>query len=235
MKSNKIQKSKSTNRFFENKTYANHGVLDPIQKELIEHIRDAKTPKEAWEALSSLFSRANDARLQFLENEIGSLTQGNLSVSDYFMKAKNFCNEISQLDEVSKISESRMPRMIIRGLRPEFTGFITAIRGWPTQPSLLELENLLINQEMLARQMAGLSVKENEEALAVNSKRKWKKNKKPKDGYKRDHRANNNDNSQEKCVFYCYGCGKPGHNRRNCRAGIETDEGNSIVESKDFQ
>ncbi|XP_077251124.1 uncharacterized protein LOC143890363 [Tasmannia lanceolata] len=120
-------------------------------KELIEHIRDAKTPKEAWEVLSSLFSRANDARLQFLENEIGSLTQGNLSVSDYFMKVKNLCNEISQLDDESKISESRMRRMIIRGLRPEFTGYITAIRGWPTQPSLLELENLLINQEMLAR------------------------------------------------------------------------------------
>ncbi|XP_077252459.1 uncharacterized protein LOC143891833 [Tasmannia lanceolata] len=143
-----------------------------IQKELIEHIKDAKTPKEAWEALSSLFSQANDARLQFLENEMGSLTQGNLYVSDYFMKARNLCSEISQLDEESKISESRMRRLIIRGLRLEFSGFITAIRGWPMQPFPLELENLLINQEMLARQMAGLSVKESEEALAVNSKRK---------------------------------------------------------------
>ncbi|XP_077251998.1 putative LRR receptor-like serine/threonine-protein kinase RPK1 [Tasmannia lanceolata] len=89
------------------------------------------------------------------------------------MKAKNLCNEISQLDEESKISESRIRRMIIRGLRAEFSSFITGIRGWPTQPSLLELENILINQEMLAKQMAGLSVKENEEALAVNSKRKW--------------------------------------------------------------
>ncbi|XP_077233389.1 uncharacterized protein LOC143875667 [Tasmannia lanceolata] len=170
-----------------------------IQKELIEHIRDVKTPKEAWEALSSL---------------------------SFHGRTMN--------DEESEISESHMRRMIIRGLRPEFSCFITAIRGWPMQPSLLELENLLINQEMLARQMAGLSVKESEEALAVNSKQKWKKkNKKPKDGYKRDDWANNNEKSQEKRDFYYYHCGKLGYIRRNCRARSETDDGNSIIKSKD--
>jgi hypothetical protein len=88
-----------------------------------------------------------------------------MPISQYFMKVKNICNEISQLDNESKISETRMRRIIIRGLRPEFSGFMAAVRGWPTQPTLLELENLLINQESLARQMAGLSIKESEEAL----------------------------------------------------------------------
>lgn len=63
-----------------------------------------------------------------------------------------------------------MRRIIIRGLKPEYNGFITAIRGWPTQPSLVELENLLANQETLTRQMSGVSLKNEEEALF--SKRK---------------------------------------------------------------
>ena len=52
-----------------------------------------------------------------------------------------------------------MKRIIIHGLRPEYRGFIAAIQGWPTQPSLLQLENLLADQEALAKQMAGVLVK----------------------------------------------------------------------------
>ena len=42
---------------------------------------------------------------------------------------------------------------------------MTAIRGWATQPSLVELESLLANQEVLAKQMAGVTMKDEEQAL----------------------------------------------------------------------
>ncbi|RZC53227.1 hypothetical protein C5167_012081 [Papaver somniferum] len=41
-----------------------------IEDELLDHIEDAATPKEAWDALNKLFSRKNDARLQLLESEL---------------------------------------------------------------------------------------------------------------------------------------------------------------------
>ncbi|XP_076933479.1 uncharacterized protein LOC143599400 [Bidens hawaiensis] len=41
-----------------------------IEEELLEHIRDLQTPKEAWDALDTLFSKKNDAKLQLLENEL---------------------------------------------------------------------------------------------------------------------------------------------------------------------
>ncbi|GAV68140.1 UBN2 domain-containing protein, partial [Cephalotus follicularis] len=96
-------------------------------KDLLDHIRDAKTPKEAWDAFTTLFSKKNGARLQMLENEIGQAKQGNLSISEYFMKVKNMCQEISQLDAESKISDARQRRLLIRGLRPEYGAFTTAI------------------------------------------------------------------------------------------------------------
>ena len=116
-----------------------------IQKEMLDHIREVKTPKEAWDSFAALFSKTNDARLQMLENEIGSISQGSMTISQYFLKVKGICHDITQLDAESKITDARTRRIIIRGLRPEYNGFITAIQGWPVQPSLIELESLLAN------------------------------------------------------------------------------------------
>ena len=65
-----------------------------------------------------------------------------------------------------------MRRIIVHGLRPKYNAFIIAIRGWPTQPTLVELENLLANQESLCKQMIGVKLKnEEEEALFCNKHR----------------------------------------------------------------
>ncbi|XP_077253021.1 uncharacterized protein LOC143892353 [Tasmannia lanceolata] len=78
-----------------------------IQKDMIDHIREAKTPKEAWDSFVTLFAKSNDARLQMLENEIGSISQDNMTISQYFMKVKGICNEITQLDVESNITNAR--------------------------------------------------------------------------------------------------------------------------------
>ncbi|KAJ7956846.1 Retrovirus-related Pol polyprotein from transposon TNT 1-94 [Quillaja saponaria] len=106
-----------------------------IDEEVLEHIRDAKTPKEAWDTLATLFSKKNDTRLQLLEIPIGV---------------------------------TRMKRIIIHGLRPEFRGFVAAVQGWSNQPSLVEFENLLAGQEAMTKQMGGVSLKGEEEALYAN-------------------------------------------------------------------
>ncbi|GJN13125.1 hypothetical protein PR202_ga31462 [Eleusine coracana subsp. coracana] len=65
-----------------------------------------------------------------------------------------------------------MKRIIIHGLRPEYNGFIAAVRYWPMQSTLVELENLLANQEALAKQMGSITLNENdeEEALFIRKK-----------------------------------------------------------------
>ena len=35
-----------------------------IDDDMMEHIRDAKTPKKAWDIFAKLFSKKNDTRLQ---------------------------------------------------------------------------------------------------------------------------------------------------------------------------
>ncbi|KAK8579228.1 hypothetical protein V6N12_069557 [Hibiscus sabdariffa] len=48
----------------------------PISNEFIDHVRDVNSPKQLWETLEGLFSKKNTAHLQFLENDLASLTQG---------------------------------------------------------------------------------------------------------------------------------------------------------------
>lgn len=50
-------------------------------------------------------------------------------------------------------------------MRLEYRSFVVAIQGWPIQPSFVELENLLANQEVLVKQMARVSYKSEKEAL----------------------------------------------------------------------
>ena len=46
-----------------------------VEDDMLEHIRKAKTPKEAWDTFATLFSKRNDTRLQLLENELLSVAQ----------------------------------------------------------------------------------------------------------------------------------------------------------------
>ena len=46
-----------------------------IEEEMLEHIKHVDTPKVAWDTFSTLFSKKNDVRLQFLENELMSVAQ----------------------------------------------------------------------------------------------------------------------------------------------------------------
>lgn len=85
-----------------------------ISKEFIDHVRDVSSPKEVWETLERLFSKSNTARLQLLENELAMLTQGGMSISEYFLRVKSICAEISELDADEKISEARLRRFLIR-------------------------------------------------------------------------------------------------------------------------
>ena len=132
---------------------------------MLEHIWDDKTSKEAWDTFVVLFSKKNDMRLQLLENELLSISQCDMTIAQYFHKVKSICWEITELDPKSVIGEARMKKIIIYRLQPEYRSFIVAIQGWPTQPSLVEFENLVASQEAMTKQMGGITLKGEEEAF----------------------------------------------------------------------
>ena len=93
-----------------------------IEDKLFHHIKDVKTPKEAWDTLSRLFSKKNDAQLQMLDNELMSIQQNKLKVNQYFTEVNTLCEQITKMDSENPITETRMRRIIVRGLKPSLNG-----------------------------------------------------------------------------------------------------------------
>ncbi|KAL0451640.1 UNVERIFIED_CONTAM: hypothetical protein Slati_1142100 [Sesamum latifolium] len=198
-----------------------------IEEDVLEHIRETKTPKEAWDTFAKLFSKKNDTKLHLIESELLLVAQRDLTIAQYFHKVKSLCREISKLDPEAPIGEARMKRIFIHGLKPEFRSFVTAVQGWPTQPSLVEFKNLLAGQEALAKQMGGVSLKNDEEALYATKGRRNSKadGSKRSDDKMRGHQSerstrtaggSKNHNNAKKFEGKCYHCGKKGHMARNC-------------------
>ncbi|KAK3014564.1 hypothetical protein RJ639_010178 [Escallonia herrerae] len=128
-----------------------------ISKEYIDHVRDVDSPRKVWETLERLFTKKNTARLQLLENDLATLTQGDMD---------------------DPISEARLRRYLIRGLRKEYIPFVTSVQGWAVQPSVEELENILSNQEALAKKISRKSISEANDVLVSKWKLKEKENSK---------------------------------------------------------
>jgi len=90
-----------------------------IEEDILEHIQDSTTPKEVWDTLACLFSKkmmpnCNFSRVicfrwhnetwRFLSNLI----------------RWNQCHEIFKLELETTIDETRIKRIVIHGLKPEY-------------------------------------------------------------------------------------------------------------------
>ncbi|XP_069150842.1 uncharacterized protein [Solanum lycopersicum] len=144
-----------------------------ISSGLFDHNIKYKSAHEIWRTLDLLFKEKNEARLQILENELANTSQGNLSIAKYFLKIKNLCYKISLLNPEEAISEARMRRIIICGLKPEYIPFVTSIQGWAQQPSLEEFKKLFSSQKLLAKQLASVFAKDGKGDALVADKRNF--------------------------------------------------------------
>ena len=66
-----------------------------MDEDLLDHIGDIDTPKRAWDIFVELFSRMNNAQLQHYENELMNIKQEDMTISQYFVKIKSLCREIT--------------------------------------------------------------------------------------------------------------------------------------------
>ena len=74
---------------------------------MLSHIRDAKTPKEAWENLKKILATNTTARnLQ--------LGQKDMSVSDYTAKIKSICDSLGSINV--NVDKDEMVQVCLGGL-----------------------------------------------------------------------------------------------------------------------
>ena len=70
-----------------------------VGEQLLSYVRDAKTPKGAWENLKKIFAASTTARKLKLRQELSNLRQRDLSVADYTSKIKDICDSLASIEE----------------------------------------------------------------------------------------------------------------------------------------
>ena len=130
--------------------------------------------------------------------------------------------------------------------------FVSSIQGWANQPTVIELENLLSNQEALIKQMPSSNefFRKSEDVLYVKDQRRENFHPKLSSSNENQFRS---EESLKKPFKACYRCGKPchfkrdyqakvvcdrcgnpGHIKPNCRVKMQESEANAVHESSSY-
>ena len=85
---------------------------------MLSHIRDTKTPKEAWENLKKIFAADTSARKLQLRQELNNMRQKEMSVTDYTAKIKSICDSLGSMNV--NIDNDEMVQICLSGIAPRF-------------------------------------------------------------------------------------------------------------------
>lgn len=72
-------------------------LLNSISKEIVEAFLYTSTARELWLEIEERFGTCNGPMLYQNQREISSISQGNLSVSEYYIKLKRLWEELTFL------------------------------------------------------------------------------------------------------------------------------------------
>ena len=134
-----------------------------VKGEFLHWIKDYKTLNETWDILETLFTKKNEAKLQQLENEVMSIKQEDMRVSQCFTKVKSLHDEIQKIDGKVWLLRLECGELLEEAWTPSIVALLWQLGTG--QPSLVELESILANQEDLDKQISKISIKEEENAL----------------------------------------------------------------------
>ena len=116
-----------------------------VHDHMLSHIRDAKTPKEAWANLKKMFAANTTARKLQLRQELNNIRQKDMSVSDYTAKIKSICDSLGSIK--INVDEDEMVQVCLGGLAQRFDPLRTAILARENPPSFFDLQSMLLVEE----------------------------------------------------------------------------------------
>jgi hypothetical protein len=116
-----------------------------VGEQLLCYIRDAGTPKAAWENLKKIFAASTTARKLQLRQELSDLRQQDLFVADYTLKINEICDSLASID--ANIDESEKVQICLGGLASKFEAFRTGVCTREATPTFFDSQSMLLVEE----------------------------------------------------------------------------------------
>ena len=73
-------------------------IASYVDDQMLNYIKDAKAPKEAWENLKKIFAASTTTRKLQLRQELNNIRQRDMSVTDYTTKIKEICDALGSIN-----------------------------------------------------------------------------------------------------------------------------------------
>ncbi|XP_074310135.1 uncharacterized protein LOC141645851 [Silene latifolia] len=210
-------------------------VLNSLNKSIRDNLKYVKSAQELWEELLERYGQANAVEIYQLRKDLGSVSQSNLSLVEYYSKLKNYWETLDSLDPLPQCSCGKislctctiMKRIVARennskliqflmGLNHGFDTVRTQILSLDPLPTINRALGLLQKIEKRKQVVESVEVLNEASAYAVfkssdntNADKKVRKY--------CSHCEMNNHNLDE-CFWAngCAHCGKPGHKIDKC-------------------
>ena len=80
---------------------------------MLGYVRNAKTPKEAWENLKNIFAASTTTHKLSLRQELNNITQRDMTVTDYTTKIKEIYDALGSIN-VTVDKEEMVPIFLCR-------------------------------------------------------------------------------------------------------------------------
>src|SRR5271170_3543827 len=170
------------------------GALTPGQ---LNHVVSTLNAKEVWDTLKTIHEANNEARVQLLLNEFIRF-RIETTIDEGASRLNRIQQEISNLDAEVKPSDKIKTETLLCGLGPEYDSIQVALDS-ATRGTFEEVVAKLRRAESRLTNRNDMMNGQDTARIAENDRNGQQKKKKTRKGV-------------------CYGCGKPGHFKRECRA-----------------
>lgn len=115
-----------------------YGTISPSLLDTV--LKTRCTARELWVTIENLFRDNKEARAIQLENDLRSLTIGDLSVHDYCQKLKTLSDNLANVD--SPISQRALIMHMLNGLSEKYDNIINVIKHKSHFPSFSDARSM---------------------------------------------------------------------------------------------
>lgn len=120
-------------------------LLSSVSPAVLPHLIGLDTNAQIWNAIVSLYGSKSTSRMMFYRHALHSQRKGDLSMREFLMKVKFFCDNLAGCGEV--ISNHEHVTAILNGLPSEYESIVSIIVASPTPYSLQIVTTMLVDVE----------------------------------------------------------------------------------------
>ncbi|KAL5577202.1 hypothetical protein UlMin_018901 [Ulmus minor] len=120
-------------------------IYSSLTPEIMAQIVGHTTSNSAWNALEKIFSSSSRARIMQLRLQLQTTKKNSMSMIDFIMKIKGFCDSLAAIGE--SVSKQDQIMNLLAGLGSDYNAVVTSISARDSQLSLESVHSLLLTFE----------------------------------------------------------------------------------------